>query len=373
MKRVLSMILVLMFVLAVLPGCGGGNTGAGNTNQPASNPGQTATNTPAPGNQPSGGPSGPSYDPFVLRVHHHDRAGSSINTWLTKWADEVSARTDGLVTIELYPDSILGEQKMGYEMTTSGTCDISWLAIAATPGVFPVSEAIQLPMLGFSDAKGATNVVMDMWEQTDYMSNEYKDFEVLLIHTNGDAAIYFAKETTLNSLADLKGKNIRTVGSWVTKYCAAMGANPITVLASEVYSSFEKGLIDGAITEWNFILGFQTYELCKSYYRIRASYSPDALVMNKDSYAKLPDEVKQIFEETTGRKGALEIADLYDAAAVTVINEIIPQYNGIFNEPGETLKKELTEICAPIWDEWIQENAGKFNSREILEWLRSQI
>jgi len=348
--------LVMLFAL-VLTGCGNAATG-GSTSGGSTSGGSTAPAAPA--------------KTYTLRVHHHEADGSLIDTWMDQWAAEVKEKSGGQLILEIYPGAILGSQKQVYEMVTNGTCDIAWTGATAVAGTFPMTECFQLPMLGIKSVEMGSNILMDMWEQTDYLDHDYRDFELLLLHSTAGTYIAIKEEKDLNSLADLKGMLLRTSGTWATKYCEALGASPVTLSAGDVYSAFEKGMIDGIIAGDTFLSNYQIYELCKLYYAVNSSVNPDILIMNKDTYASLPTELQDILRETTGRTGALQIAALYDAETAEFENQVTP-HGGKIVTPSAQLMEEMTAVSGPIWDEWVAANSGNGDAQGCLDWLRNAV
>jgi TRAP-type C4-dicarboxylate transport system substrate-binding protein len=82
--------------------------------------------------------------------------------------------------------------------------------------------------------------------------------------------------------------------------------------------------------------------------------------MNKDTYNRLPDDVKAIIEEMNadGRyalKAAKGFQDIYDATLKTFVAE-----GGKYIDWNKEEKAELDKLAASIWEEWIktQESRG---------------
>jgi TRAP-type C4-dicarboxylate transport system substrate-binding protein len=343
-KFVTSLLFILLVCMLAMVGCGSGNDSSSQTSTGSEEPAQAeAAQT----------------EPIELILHHHDPQNSVAGVFLQKWADDVTAASNGLLKVTAYHGGVLGTQKDMYDMLTNGTIDIAWGSVSASSGNFPMSEVFTLPMLGFDNAMEATETYMDVWEQTDYFQNEYSNFHVILLHTFCDFTVAFRNEgATFNSLADIKGKNIRTVGTWVTQFSTGIGASPVTVAASEVYSSLEKGMLDGAMLDWNFIRSYKIYEQCKTFYDTKLMFGPDFLIMNKEKYASLPEEAKAIIDEYSGKEKALEMAQAYTESRDFCFEEI-PKNGGTIVEPSAGLMDEMNAAAEVLWAAWVEENEAK--------------
>jgi TRAP-type C4-dicarboxylate transport system substrate-binding protein len=358
-KKILAvsvLFILLMGITLVLPGCGGDSP----TTSTASESEETSAVESTP------------IEPIELILHHHDPQNSVAGVFLQKWADDVTAASNGLLKVTAYHGGVLGTQKDMYDMLKNGTIDIAWGSVSASAGNFPMSEVFTLPMLGFDDAMAATSTYMDLWEQTDYLQNEYSNFHVILLHTFCDFTVTFRNEgVAFNGLSDIKGKNIRTVGTWVTQFCSNIGASPVTVAASEVYSSLEKGLLDGAMLDWNFIRSYKIYEQCKTFYDTKLMFGPDFLIMNKDTYETLPEEAKTVIDAYSGKEKAIEMAQAYMESRDFCLEEI-PKNGGAIIEPNAQLMDELNVVAKGVWDTWVQENTAKaLPAQEVFDFVKA--
>jgi len=61
------------------------------------------------------------------------------------------------------------------------------------------------------------------------------------------AQVIFCRQP-VSSLADLKGRKIRTFGASLNDFVTAIGAQPVSIGFPEVYSALERGVADCAVT-----------------------------------------------------------------------------------------------------------------------------
>lgn len=93
--------------------------------------------------------------PLKIRVGYDLPPFTTPGMGIKAWADEVNAKTEGRVNIEVYPSSTLSSQQAGLDMLRAGIADVYLVSFGRHRPVFPVINVHALPGLGFPDtAKG---------------------------------------------------------------------------------------------------------------------------------------------------------------------------------------------------------------------------
>lgn len=303
-KKKLALILSLGMTLALFASCGGsGNSNASNSN--ASTPATESSQTTA---EPSTAPADDG-KVYTLSVHQHDPATSATGKFLDAWAASIKEASNGRLDIQVYHGGTLGGPRDTVDMVANGTVDIGWGLQSFFPGVFPKSEAAMLPMIGIENAVQASNVMWDLYDNYDYLKDEYKDYHVLLLHANCSSPIA-SKSKNIQTVADMVGQNIRGNAGPPTNFIQDLGAAPVGVPIGELYNAISNNTIDSVITDWHAIYSFKLYEQFKYYVDENIGVSNYFMLMNQGSYDKLPADLQQILDDYSGWK-ALEIAGTF--------------------------------------------------------------
>jgi len=138
---------VLALVLVLAPaGCGKGSEQEAVT---GGRPAPTAPSAPAKTIKLS-------YSIFFPPTHIQCKTG-------TAWAKEIEKRTDGRVSITVFPGGTLTKAPQCYEGVVNGISDIGMSCLAYTRGRFPLLEGIDLPM-GYPSGMAATRIATAMLE-----------------------------------------------------------------------------------------------------------------------------------------------------------------------------------------------------------------
>ncbi len=299
-KRIYTLLGILMVISLVLTACGGTTPAA---SAPASTASAESSQAAAPSAEPAAKPSG---EVFEFNLQNHDSPTGATAKFLDAWAAEIKEASGGRIIINCFHGGSLGGPKDTYNMVVDGTVDIGWGLPSFYPGIFPATDAIALPFIGIKSSLQASYALWDLYDSTDFLKPEWSNVKVLLLHTNCDAPLVTIKKK-IGSLEDIKGMNLRVNGGPPTEWAKLAGANPMNIGIGDVYSSMEKGVIEGVTsTGWDVVNAFKFYEKGKYFLDYSIHVNPYFLVMNKKSYEKLPDDLKAIMDKYSGY-GALDV------------------------------------------------------------------
>jgi len=213
-----------------------------------------------------------------------------------EFIQELEKRTNGRIKIQYFAGgSLLKAQRM-YEGVVTGIADIGLAHVSYTPGRMPVTEACDLP-IGYPTGWVANEVVNDFYNK--FKPKEWNKVHVLWMHSSNPSVIISKKP--VYKLEDMKGLILRAPGP-VGDTIRALGATPAPTPIMETYDAIAKGVIDGVNTPYETLRTFRFAEVAKyvtSSWQVGNIYT-FYVVMNKNSYKKLPPDLKEIFDELCG-------------------------------------------------------------------------
>ncbi len=213
-----------------------------------------------------------------------------------QFCEEMKKRTKGRVEISLFAGGTLTTATKVFNGVVTGISDIGMSNIAYTRGRFPQSEVLDLP-IGFPSGYVATQVAQDFFNKT--KPKEFDSVHMLYIHGCGPNVINTTKKP-VRTLADLKGLKLRGTGR-VADVVKALGATPIPLEMADIYDSMSRGVVDGVLISTNNLKDWKIGELIKT---VTASWKLGGVytfyvVMNKDKWKSLPEDIKKIFNEVS--------------------------------------------------------------------------
>jgi len=210
------------------------------------------------------------------------------------FAKEVEKRTNGKVQITAFPGGTLTKAPMVYDGVVKGISDMGNSCFAYTRGRFPVMEVVDLPM-GYTSGAMATRVANDFALSAN--PKELQDVKVLYVHAHGPGLLHTKKP--VRTLEDLKGMKIRATGL-SAKIVEALGAVPVAMDQGGTYEALQKGVVEGTFGPMEVLKGWKQGEVIKYTTNCPVVGYTTAMfvVMNKDKWNALPDDVKKVFEDT---------------------------------------------------------------------------
>ncbi len=286
-------------------------------------------------------------------------------SWAQEISDRVAAETPHTVDFEWhYAQALLSMPEL-YEGTAMGVADIATTCPAYTPGVFPVTEAFELPGYNNDNALVASVVMHEAWKQSELLQEEYADVKIMHFWATGPGD--FMTNTPVRTMEDLAGLDIRAVGGtipWVT----ALGANPVSFGMGASYENLETGVVDGLLAPTDTLQGFRLAEVTQYITKAPGAYNIIFMkVMNWDTWNSFPPSVQQIFEEVN-EKYVIEYGQLRTDYTV------LGQQFGVEEHGMEVIELDPDEyqrwvdLIDPIMEAWIEKaNAAGLPGQDIVD------
>jgi len=350
-SRILSLLLACSMLFAFLTACGGSSQGqnaGGNTSAPAEGtaPAQTGDTAPADNKV---------YD---LSFSTHDPAGSYKTKMHEEWARRINEESGGRINITVYTGGSLAASNEALDAVRTGQCDSAWVFSNYFPNQFPLAEVITLP-LGFSSVPQATNVLWDLYEAYPEFQAQFKDFKLIMLHSNAVNVVCTDKDHPVDEVADLKGLVIRCTAGIPTDLLKVWGANPITMGPGDIYEAIQKGVISGATFDYSGVRAFKLQEVVKYFCQQPVYLGPYFLLMNKNSFEKLPADLQEIVTKHSGRDISLEMAYVFEGDE-KLSRDLFKEAGCEFLEISEENKAEFKSYGQGIIDQWMKdhENLG---------------
>jgi TRAP-type C4-dicarboxylate transport system substrate-binding protein len=217
---------------------------------------------------------------------------------LPRFIERVKKATNGQLIIELYSGGELVPTRALADAVSHGMIEMALTAGVYCAGKIPVGN-IQggLEMLphvydSIDDIKKLHyNLGWDEIMRQGYAKyNIYYPGGILY----GPSTFWSKKE--MKSLAGLKGFKVRSYG-YIAKTFTKIGAAPVFMPQSEVYTALATGTIDGAGTAAEIYDSGKFYEVCPFFYMPAVSPGGiDEIFINMKAWEKLPDRIKKIVQ-----------------------------------------------------------------------------
>jgi tripartite ATP-independent transporter DctP family solute receptor len=279
---------------------------------------------------------------------------SSWTKGANKFAELVSEKTDGKITVKVYPNEQLGggNQGKGIEMLMSGSTDFSYHSNIIYSIIDERFGVISLPFL-IPDTETADEVLAG--EAGDKIKELLLEKNVVCLGFGENGF----RQLTNNSLSvtspeDMEGMKIRIPGiKMFVSLFKALGADPITMNFGEVFTALQQGTIDGQENPTDVISSSKINEVQS--YMTNWNYSYDALIlgMNKDKFDSYSEEMQQMFidcaeeaceyqRELNRELSATQTQEFIDGGMT--VNELTAEQSAAFREAVQPVYDEYESI-----------------------------
>ncbi len=179
--------------------------------------------------------------------------------------------------------------------------------------------------------------------------------------------VYIITKKPITSVKDFEGMKIRAPGAY-GKFLRNLGASPVSLAWSEIYTSLATGVIDGSIGS-NMIdhRDGNHVEVAKYMYRLPlAGAQVLPIVVNRSAWMKLPDDLKAAVREATVMHAQEQLtkSKQWEKEALEEMQAKGLEWSP---EPSEADKKAWAEAGAGLWEEYASQD--KY-SKELIDILK---
>ena len=163
-------------------------------------------------------------------------------------------------------------------------------------------------------------------------------------------------------LNDLNGLKIRALAGPTTASIKALGAAPVTVTAPDLYSSLERGVLDGLVWAWAGVDSYKVYEILHYWTDQPIISGTTAMIMNLNKWNSLPADIQKAIMSVSGKYGA-RFSGQTAWGPSEVENVLQKAKKGNFDftkvelKPGE--QDKFVKAAKPIWEKWKSDNKAK--------------
>ncbi|MED5501780.1 TRAP transporter substrate-binding protein [Salinicola sp. LHM] len=247
----------------------------------------------------------------TLRMSHFWPSGSAINQQIfEKWAKAVEEESGGSLKVQNFPSQTLSQADETYDAAVNGIADIGITAQGYTNGRFPLSQVVELPGVAESAPQGAC--VLQTLYDDGRLSDEYDDSHVLFMFTTGPGYLH-TKDTDIQKPSDLEGLRMRRPTAVAGDIMKNMGAQPVGMPAPDIYTSLQRGVIDGLSIPWEGVKSFQLGEQLNYHTQVPFYTLIFVATMNKNTYESLSPEQKKAIDDNSGMKWAENAGQVFAA------------------------------------------------------------
>ena len=304
--------------------------------------------------------------PITLRFSNHSAATHPL--YKTNWypfIELVKKESKGKLLFTVYAAGNLHGPRDGFKACVNNITDWTMGYPSWQAGSFNLTHVIEMPF-AFANEYVAAKVAEELYPK--YFKKEYENLGVYLGDFHTTSPTHILTKKPVRKLEDLKGMKIRTSGGVTSEILKRLGGVPVFLPSPEVYTSFQRGVLDGVLTTKQDQAAWRTHEIGKFITLMGAYTIPVPTILNRKTFDGLPKDLKTMFYNKLRQ-----------------FNQIAPAgYNANDQEAMETFKKAGVEIITltpaefergkklvePLWEEFATKNAA-LGGKKLVEDLRA--
>lgn len=274
-------------------------------------------------------------------------------------ADEVEARSDGRMTIDLFTETAMGSGPEIVQNLRAGAVEMHWQAFAITASYVPAFEFTSLPFI-FAD-RGHLDRFLDT-EGGQQMVAAAEDYGVYIMDPSLTGFRFPVSSSTLfRAPEDFEGVRVRTMENNIqVDTMSALGANPVVLPYGEVYQSLQSGLVAGFYNDRTAFEYLSIHEVAPYLTELPLFSLGLSMAVSKRALDALPDDLNAIVRETIA-EGAPVVMD-----ALWAFNIEEEDWKGELFEEHVAVDDigPFVEAVAPMYEAFVAANP---ESEPILE------
>ncbi|NEU31076.1 TRAP transporter substrate-binding protein [bacterium LRH843] len=291
MKRNNLLWIIMLFVFSIaLVACGGNSSNTSSTVSP---------------NETDSKEEEKGQGSYTIDIGYINATGSETDLGANRFKELIEERTNGDVTVNIFPDSHLGGERDMLEGMKLQTVDVVITGDALFGMFAPEYGGISLPFL-VKDTDHLDRVLDgEIGQEIDGVIRETLNSRILDYWHRGPRNLTANKE--INSPDGLSGMKLRVpelpliVEAW-----KVLGANPTPMAFNELFVALEQGTVDGQENPLDMIYTSKLHEVQTHVMITEHLVAPMIVVMNNDKFESFPEDIQTKIEEAFEEAGTYQ-------------------------------------------------------------------
>lgn len=281
-----------------------------------------------------------------------------------EWAKKVDKASDGELKINVFTDTTLLPVVAHFSGLRDGIADITYHAGTYTPSDLPEDNVLAILGITLDDPIQTTFAVADFYINDPEMQALWQRQNIVFLGAYASVAYNLICRKDVSELADLKGLKVRTPGPVHSEWAKSVGATPVNVPSSEMFTGLDKGQIDCVVMGGNELKSRSLWDVAK--YVNLANLGPYFAgwewAMNANSWAGLSDEHRRILLDTIA-ESTVETELAYIKSGEDAIKEA-PDHKVTVNEPSKDIEESIADFDKNARAMAIKEGKERFKLKD---------
>lgn len=232
----------------------------------------------------------------IIRLVVPAAAGDPLTYKDEELARRFNERVKGQYKIQVFPGESLARIPEYFDAVRVGAIEMADIAWGIYAGHDPRLSLIETPFLfnNFEAGMAAAKRLLPLHDEI--LQEKFNAKALGLIHFSG---IEFLSLKPIKKLEDLKGMMIGAISPAMAKMIQELGASPVTVMWTDLYTSLQKGVIDGTANGTHGSIENGLLDVCSDVTFFFGAAAWNGYTINLDLWKSMPENVREILLEET--------------------------------------------------------------------------
>lgn len=245
--------------------------------------------------------------PVTLRLAHVVNEQDGFHAAAVKFQELVSERSEGAISVEIFPNATLGDERTLLEGMQIGTVDMGVITNGPVSNFLEEMAVFELPFL-FPSPEAAYKVLDGEIGQELLGRLSEVNLKGLAYAERGFRNLTNSQRA-VTSPEDLDGLRVRVMENPVyIDTFRELGADAIPMAWTEALTAMQQGTIDGQENPVGVVYSFKLNETQTNMTMTRHTYAPAIFVMGMPKWNQLSDEVQDIVADAAQEAAEYERA-----------------------------------------------------------------
>jgi len=309
-------------------------------------------------------------DPIEIRLSSHLPEASERGEFLKQSFAVLEHMSDGKLVIKPRWSGAVHSVREGFDANRSGITDFAACFVFLNASNFPLTGGLALPGI-FPNPEVLSLVAEELAGK--YFLPEFEKQGVYIQSITASTHFNLFSTQPITTLADLKGKKVRS-GTGVNKEIFEdLGAVPVNMGSGDLFSALQRGLIDAIFTSDASARTFRINEVASNHTYTPINFGTFEWCMNPRFFSSLPSDLQAVFYDWSRQKSQVETQLSFSLGSAEAKAQFLDEgmkYNRISDEEFALWQ----EAYAPVVDAYVKKGEAEgLPTKQLLEDMRASV
>lgn len=293
-----------------------------------------------------------SQDKRLIRISHTGSEGNEFAQGYEKFKELLEKKTDGNVQVRIYPNAVLGSDRVSGEAVQQGNLEAASIATNILSSFHKSALPFDMPYVCAPDKIEPYMQSLAYGDLNKYLVEKLAEVDLFPFMFNATAMRSWAfTKDDVKKVEDMKGIKVRSTPSPIdVANCKAVGMNPTALTFDATYPALQQGVVDGELISFSSMRNWKRADLLKYMFPTQHNFPIHIGCMSKTYWDSLPEETQKAILEAAKEAQEWEWKLLADEERMGL--EYCKENGVAVNFLNDEEKAKLQKDFEVVWEEF---------------------